>query len=176
MSRMRKPLSLVLAVFAMSAVVGACGKQEAADEPQTDSGAVAETPAETKAPAETMSPQDERHELMESVKDGAQVIGPMLQGKKDYDAAAAMQALQTWQEVGGKFGSLFPEGSEGGEAAPAIWEDRDGFNAALREWRDATNAAIAADPQTLDDAKAAIGPVFNTCKNCHDSYRIEEEE
>ena len=167
---MKKSLSLVMAVFALSAAVGGCSKRDATEEPQP------ETPAAAEAPADTMSPQDERHELMESVKDGAQVIGPMLQGKKDYDAEAAMAALNVWADVGQKFGDLFPEGSEGGEAAPAIWEDRDGFNAALNEWRDATTSAIAASPQTLDDAQAAIGPVFNKCKNCHDTYRIEEEE
>ncbi len=170
MSPMKKSLSIVMAVFALSVAAGGCSKQEATEEPQV------ETPAASEAPADTMSPQDERHELMESVKDGAQVVGPMLQGKKDFDAEAAMAALNGWAEVGQKVGDLFPEGSEGGEAAPAIWEDRAGFNAALKEWQDATASAIAANPQTLDDAKATIGPVFNTCKNCHDSYRIEEEE
>ncbi len=170
MSPMKKSLSLLLAVFAMSAAVSACSKQEAAEEPQADASAAAE------APADAMSPQDERHELMEKVKeDGAQVVGPMLQSKTDFDAEAAMAALNVWADAGQKFGDLFPEGSEGGEAAPAIWEDREGFNAALKEWQDATAAAIAANPQTLDDAKAAIGPVFNTCKNCHDTYRIEDE-
>lgn len=176
MSPMKKSPLLVLAVFALGAVAGACSKQEAAEEPQAEAPQ-AEASAAAEAPADTMSPQDERHELMEKVKeDGAQVVGPMLQGKADYDAEAAMAALNVWAEAGQKFGDLFPEGSEGGEAAPAVWEDREGFNAALNEWQDATAAAIAASPQTLDDAKASIGPVFNTCKNCHDTYRIEEEE
>ncbi|MDJ0793764.1 MAG: cytochrome c [Woeseiaceae bacterium] len=169
MSPKNKSLSLVLTVFAMSAFLGACSKQEAPEEPQAEAEAAAE------AAVDAMSPQDERHELMETVKEAAQVLGPMAQGKKEYDAVAAMQALEVWQDVGSKFGDLFPEGSEGGEAAPAIWEDREGFNAALKEWQDATAAAIAANPQTLEDAKVSIGPVFGTCKNCHDSYRIEDE-
>ncbi len=181
MSPIKKSLSLFLAMFALAAVTGGCSKQEATEEPQADVSAAAEESAaaetgeaaENSAPA--MSPQDERHELMEEVLDAAKVVGPMLRGEADFDAASAMNTLQTWDEVGGKFGDLFPEGSEGGEAAPAIWEDREGFNAALIEWQDATAAAIAANPQTLDDAKASIGPVFNTCKNCHDTYRIEDE-
>jgi len=60
------------------------------------------------------------------------------------------------------------------EAAPAIWEDREGFNEALATWREATDTAIAAKPQTLDDAKPVVGPVFQACKNCHDTYRIED--
>ncbi len=177
MSPKNKSLSLVLTVFAMSAVIGACSKQEAPEEPQAEAEAAAEAAAEVAAEVATdaMSPQDERHELMETVKEAAQVLGPMAQGKKEYDPVAAMQALEVWQDVGSKFGDLFPEGSEGGEAAPAIWEDREGFNAALKEWQDATAAAIAANPQTLEDARASIGPVFNTCENCHDTYRIEDE-
>lgn len=120
-------------------------------------------------------PQQERHELMEDVGGAAKVIGDMLKGETEYDAAAAMGALETFRNVSGKFGDMFPEGSDSGEteAAPAIWEDRDGFNAALRKWADATAAAIEAAPDTLDAAKPVLGPIFQTCKGCHDNYRID---
>ena len=124
------------------------------------------------------TPQHERHEVMEDVGKAAKVIGAMFRGEADYDAAAVQKSLATFEKAAGKFGDLFPEGSETGEgteAAPAIWEDRDGFNAALQEWADATAAAIAAAPATLEDAKATVGPVFQTCKGCHDDYRIEDE-
>ena len=124
------------------------------------------------------NPQHERDELMESVGDAAKPIGGMFKGEIEYDADAVMASLQVWHEVGGKFGDLFPEGSESGEgteAAPAIWEDRDGFNAALADWRKATDAAIDAAPQSLDAAKESVGPVFETCKGCHDTYRIKDE-
>mgnify|MGYP000567885461 CR=1 FL=1 len=98
----------------------------------------------------------------------------MLKGEVEFDNAAAMQALRVWQSAAAEFGSLFPEGSQGGEAAPAIWEDRAGFDAALSAWAEATDAAIAANPATLDDGRAVIGAAFGKCKNCHDSYRLEE--
>jgi len=123
------------------------------------------------------TPQHERHELMESVGDAAKVVGAMLKGESEYDNAAAMKSLNTWASVAAEFGEHFPVGSETGEdteAAPAIWEDRAGFDAALAEWRDAVDAAIAANPATLDDAKPVIGGAFNKCKNCHDTYRIED--
>jgi len=122
-------------------------------------------------------PIHERHELMESVRDAAKPVGSMLKGEAEYDASVVMESLETWRSVGAKFGSLFPEGTETGqdtEAAPAIWEDREGFNEALATWREATDTAIAAKPQTLDDAKPVVGPVFQACKNCHDTYRIED--
>ncbi len=124
------------------------------------------------------SPQHERHELMESVGDAAGIVGPMLKGEREYDNAAAMEALRIWQSVAGEFGQHFPEGSETGEdteAAAAIWDDREGFDAALQEWVDAVDAAIAANPANLEEAKPVIGGALRGCKNCHDTYRIETD-
>lgn len=119
-----------------------------------------------------------RHELMEGVGDAAKPVGAMLRGKSEFDADVVAETLGVWADAGAKFGDLFPEGSETGggtEAAPAIWEDREGFEAALAKWREAVDAAIAADPQSLDAARPVVGEVFNACKNCHDSYRIDDE-
>ena len=123
-------------------------------------------------------PRVVRHELMESVGDAAKVVGAMLKGEREYDAAAAAESLATFGDVAARFGDLFPAGTETGadtEAAPAIWEDRAGFDAALKDWSDATAAAVAAAPATLEDAKPVLGEVFKACKGCHDTYRIEDE-
>ena len=129
-------------------------------------------------------PAHERHELMEDVGKAAKPIGKMFKGESEFDAEQLMASLQTFQDAGMIFGDLFPAGSEPPEdsewgtekvAALAIWEDREGFDAALADWVSAVDAAIAANPQTLDDAQAAVGPVFKTCKGCHDNYRIETE-
>ena len=147
-----RPLILLCAIFA----IAACDAPTAADD----------------------GPAHERHELMEGVRDAAKPIGKMLKGEVDYDAATVMSSLQTFQDASLVFGDLFPAGSEAfetSEAAPAIWEDREGFNEALATWQEAVNAAMAAAPQTLDEAKPTVGPIFKTCKNCHDTYRIEKE-
>ena len=120
-------------------------------------------------------PGHERHELMEGVRDAAKPVGAMLKGEADYDQATVMTSLETFASAADQLDGLFPDGSEGGEAAPAIWEDRAGFEAAIVEWQDATAAAIAANPASLGDAKPVLGPVFGACKNCHDNYRIEAE-
>lgn len=125
------------------------------------------------------SPQEQRHELMEDVGGGAKTIGEMLEGERAFDAAAAMQALQTWDHASGVFGDLFPEGSETGhdtEARATVWSDRAGFDAALQAWGEAVDDAIAADPQDLESLQAAAGPVFKKCKACHEDYRVEEED
>lgn len=123
-------------------------------------------------------PRHVRHEAMEEVRDAAKVLGAMMKGESEFEVEAVQASLDVFDDVSSYFGDLFPEGSETGEgteAAPAIWTDREGFEAALQKWRDAATAAIDADPQTLEDAKPVIGPIFNTCKGCHDNYRIEDE-
>lgn len=123
-------------------------------------------------------PRHERHELMESVGDAAKPVGMMLRGEADFDNETLMESLQVWKDVAGKFGGLFPEGTDTGmdtEAAPAIWEDRAGFEEALAKWETAVDAAIAANPDSLEAAKPVVGPVFQTCKGCHDGYRISDD-
>ncbi|MBT8102518.1 MAG: cytochrome c [Gammaproteobacteria bacterium] len=122
-------------------------------------------------------PREKRQELMESVRDAAKPVGKMLKGDTEFDADVIMASLSTWEQVSAVFGDHFPEGTETGmetEAAPAIWEDREGFEQARADWRNAVLLAIDAAPQTLDEARTTVGPIFNECKNCHDNYRIEE--
>ena len=123
-------------------------------------------------------PRHVRHELMEGVRDAAKPVGLMLRGEAEFDSELLMQSLSVWKEAGSQFGDLFPEGTETGmdtEAAPAIWEDRAGFEAALAKWQGAVDKAIEASPDTLEAAKPVVGPIFQTCKGCHDNYRISDE-
>jgi cytochrome c556 len=111
-------------------------------------------------------PVHERHELMEGVGDAAKPIGQMLKGERDFDAGVVMASFKTFDEASAQFGELFPPGSETGEGTEAE---------ALAKWSDAVDAAIAANPQTLEETKPVAGPIFNACKGCHDDYRIEDE-
>ena len=124
------------------------------------------------------SPQERRHELMEGVGDAAKPVGAMLKGEAPFDAALVMKALETFDDAAPKVKSLFPEGSETGYdtlAKSTIWTDRSGFDANLKAFSDAVDAAIAAAPHDLDSLNAAAGPVFKECKSCHESYRLEKD-
>ena len=124
------------------------------------------------------SPQEQRHELMEDVREHAKTISRMLEGENPFDAGAAMAAMQAWSEAAQVFGGMFPEGSESGydtRATAAVWSDREGFDAALGAWSEAIDAAIAVNPQDLESLQAAAGPVFKKCKACHEDYRLEED-
>ena len=123
-------------------------------------------------------PRHVRHELMEGVRDAAKPVGLMLRGEAEFDSEQLMQSLNVWKEAGSKFGGLFPEGTESGmdtEAAPAIWEDRAGFDAAIAAWQKAIDGAIADSPATGEELGPKVGPVFKACKDCHDTYRIEDD-
>jgi len=120
-----------------------------------------------------------RQQLMEDTRDGAKVIGGMLKGKEPFDADAAMAALEAWKKTATEAGDLFPEGSETGhdtEAKSTIWSDRDGFNEKMAIFNTEVDAAIAANPDSLEALKVAAGPVFKACKGCHDGYRVEKED
>ena len=122
-------------------------------------------------------PIAQRQALMKDVRGGAKDIGGMLRGDAPFDADLAMQGLMAWRKAAQEFGDLFPDGTQTGgdtEALPSIWEDREGFEKALAAFGEATEAAIAADPQSLEALKGAAGPVFNKCKACHEDYRAED--
>jgi cytochrome c556 len=121
----------------------------------------------------------ERQKLMEDTRDAAKVIGGMMKGAEPFDAEAAMGAFKVWKNTAETAGDLFPEGSGVGhdtEAKVTIWTDRAGFEAQLADFNSAVDAAIAANPDSLEDLKTAAGPVFNACKNCHEGYRVEKED
>lgn len=72
---------------------------------------------------------------------------------------------------------IFPEGSNIGEseALSAIWEDAEGFAAAIARMEEATAAFVEAAKN--GDAEAIGGAFRNvgmSCRGCHDNYRVEQ--
>ena len=120
----------------------------------------------------------ERQELMEDTRDAAKVIGGMLKEEQPFDAEAAMAALETWKKTATTAGDLFPEGSDTGhdtEAKATIWTDRAGFDAKMNDFATQVDAAITANPDSLEALGAAANPVFKACKACHEGYRVEKD-
>jgi len=105
-------------------------------------------------------------------------LGAMAKGEAPFDARLADAAFRAMNAAALGFGGKFPEGSETGaetEAAPAIWSDRAGFDAAIAALIADTDAAIAAEAGDLETMRAAFGTVAENCKSCHESYRIRKE-
>lgn len=117
---------------------------------------------------------EQRHERMEAVGDAVGPLGGMLKGEVDFDAAVAMSSLLSMKEATTGFGELFPEGSfvEGKKrASKAVWTNRADFDQKLANYDQALDAAIEANPQTLDALKPVMQDLFGTCKGCHEDYR-----
>ena len=103
-------------------------------------------------------------------------IAAMASGKVAFDAKLAadnaeiMALVSKWQFSG------FIEGSDKGDtrAKPEIWSEAPKFQEAARKNQEAVDKFVAAvRTGNLDTIKAAAGPVGQTCKACHDSYRKE---
>jgi cytochrome c556 len=122
-----------------------------------------------------------RQALMWGNGAAAGVAGPMMKGEMEYNAAAARAVIFTINGAAQALGDFFPEGSfdpERSRAAEAIWQDTEGFQAAVEEFRSATAAAVEAagedGPADGQAFAAAMGPVFGACSSCHEDYRISD--
>ena len=98
-------------------------------------------------------PQEMRKAAMKQVGGATGALSKMVKGETPFDAAAAKAAFATMNGVAKEYVSLFPEGSETGmetEAAPAIWTDRAGFEAAVAKFEADTGAAAAMEAVQFD--------------------------
>lgn len=123
-------------------------------------------------------PVEQRHDLMETVGDSTKLVGQMIKGEIPFDSGKAVEALETINGVPDKFVMLFPEGSgdhPDTRAAPAVWEDMEDFRAKAEDLKTASAEAADAAAEGLDPLKASFGGMVDTCKGCHEAYRLEKD-
>lgn len=119
-----------------------------------------------------------RMNMMSQVGAAAKLAGAMVKGEAPFDARVAESVLRTIHGVALGYGGMFGEGTDFGHdttAAPAIWEDREGFDEALTKFIADTRAAVQASPDDLDAFRAAFQQVAGNCKACHEDFRIRKE-
>lgn len=122
-----------------------------------------------------------RKALMDANGAAAGAAAGMLKGEIDYNPKVAKAAIAQFRATAFAFGDYFPEGTDKGDttAAPAIWEDPTAFDEALAEYRsDAVAAAKASGkdgPADLEAFKAAVTPVLDNCRGCHEDFRIKKD-
>jgi cytochrome c556 len=121
-----------------------------------------------------------RQALMASNGAAGAVAGAMLKDELAYNPLIAKSAIASLDATAQAIGDFFPVGTldpARSEALPKIWEDPAGFTAALAKFQEATAAAAEASGRDGPADKAAFGaamaPVFDTCKGCHETYRAE---
>jgi cytochrome c556 len=134
------------------------------------------------ASAQEPDPIETRQALMHANGAAAGIAVGVMREQLDYSPVVGRASIMTMHAVSESFGDYFPEGSldtERSLAAPAIWEDMEGFRAALEEFRTAASAAVdAAGEDGPADAAAFVGavrPVLDTCQSCHEDYRLEDD-
>jgi cytochrome c556 len=115
-----------------------------------------------------------RKSLMDANGAAAGAGAAMLKGEVPFNPAVAKSTLMTMHAVAYTLGDYVPAGSDSGDtkASPKIWEDAEGWSAALARFQSDVDAALAANPQDLDSYKAAFGQVAANCKSCHESFKL----
>jgi cytochrome c556 len=118
-----------------------------------------------------------RHAQMQMVSYHTGVLGDMAKGETPYDAAIATAAAENLASVASMSKiTMWIEGSEqgaieGSRAKSEIWSDAAGFEASMTALVTAATAMIPAAGTDLDALRAAMGPIGNTCGDCHKAYR-----
>ena len=101
----------------------------------------------------------------------------MLKGQQPFDAGKVEAAFAQWAETAQKLPGLFPpESRTGGKtrAAPAIWDNKQDFDAKAAAFGKAVAENRAKARNSLDDLKLAFAPVNDACDNCHKDYRLSQ--
>jgi cytochrome c556 len=119
-----------------------------------------------------------RQLIMDGNGAAAAVAGGIMKDEIAYTPAIGKSVLSSLAVGAATFGDFFPEGSSDparSSAAPKIWEDAAGFEAALAKFRGDTAAALAAGgkdgPADKAAFVAAVQPVLANCRSCHEAFR-----
>jgi cytochrome c556 len=119
-------------------------------------------------------PIHDRHELMEGIGGHAKKIGEALKSDKRDEIAIEAEKIST---ESAKINALFPPDSTPpkSRAKPEIWTnwpEFKTFQSSLQSGADALALAARQD----GDVKAAAQKMFESCKGCHEKFRVPDED
>ena len=103
-------------------------------------------------------------------------VAAMANGRVPFDAKAAADNAELATIMSKLPYAGFVEGSDKGntKALPKIWTENEKFRvAAAKLQEEMAKLNVAAKTGNIDTIKAAVGPVGQACKACHDDYRKE---
>jgi cytochrome c556 len=116
-----------------------------------------------------------RHTVMEAMGSSFGALALIMTNRVERPEQLATHA-KALAETTSIVGTLFPPGSEGGDALPLIWQEPEKVAAAAKKAAEAT-AALAAAAESGD--RAALAKAFKaageSCKGCHESYKAEDD-
>jgi cytochrome c556 len=101
-------------------------------------------------------------------------VAAMANGRVPFDAKVAAENIEVVAMLSRLQFSAFIEGTDQGNtrAKPEVWAEKDKFAAAItKSQEDVAKLAAAGKTGSLDQIKAAVGAVGQSCKACHDAYQ-----
>ena len=112
-----------------------------------------------------------RQEVMSAIGGTMGAIGKIL--KQEVDRPNDIEPLAAaLSELANTAQSVFPEGSEGGDALPEIWQESEDFAERLMALKETANAfREAASSGDMAQIRPAVGEVGRACRACHTRYR-----
>jgi cytochrome c556 len=119
-------------------------------------------------------PIRDRHELMEQIGLHAKKIGEALKSEKRDEIAIEADLISADAK---KIEALFPAGSTdpNSRAKPEIWTNWAEFQT-LRASLQSNAEALAASARRDGDVREAAKTMFETCKSCHEKFRVPDED
>ncbi len=121
-----------------------------------------------------------RQLLMDNNGAAAGLAAAVMKDEVAYSPVIGKAVIQAFAATAHAYGDFFPEGSTDparSAASPKIWEDAAGFQAELEKFMASADAALAASgregPADKAAFTAAVQPIFEGCKTCHEGYRLE---
>lgn len=121
----------------------------------------------------------ERHERFEAMGRATKAINQQLKGSSP-DVAVIRRHAATLASYGPQLVTWFPAGTEMREgrrtrAKPEIWSDQANFRSAAQRFEQATAAFNqAAQGGDVEQIRAALPGLRDSCSNCHDRFRGPE--
>ena len=102
----------------------------------------------------------------------------MTSGRAPFDAKVAAEQIEIVAMLNRMQFVAFIDGSEKGgntRAKPEVWSEKDKFAAAVAKSQDDVLKLVAAGKSgSLDQIKAAVGAVGQSCKGCHDVFQVPQ--
>ena len=104
-------------------------------------------------------------------------IFAMASGRVPFDAKAVQENAAILDVIDKLPFAAFGPGTDTGRqhnAKPEVWTERAKFDAAAKRMQDdVAKLNVAAQSGNLDQIKAAVGAVGQSCKACHDAFQKE---
>ncbi len=113
-----------------------------------------------------------RKQIMKFVGGEMRRLGPMAQGRVDFNADIVQLSGQSLAVMASSYPLLFPPGTKSGgrtQAAPLIFDDPKGFAEKAAELRMA--GELVQQAQSSEQFQRAFSSLAATCKSCHSQYR-----